>query len=560
MADVRSAGRLTISLFGAFRVRGPDGSDLTPTRQKSRAVLAIIALSPELGRSRTALQDKLWSLMGPEHSAANLRQALTDIRRSLGDYQDCLLAEPRYISLDPERVAVAVDPPAGEGAAAAAMLLDDLTIRDPEFEDWLREQRAKVHDRLDAGSARSTGPAERIDRPATGASFVGWQPAPRLGHGKAPEVERPWVRVLPPELTRGDNDAFLSRVVGDAVAGGLAELNSIEVRDTPLETPGIEIRVEAQAMAKVTAVHLTYTCPHTTRRLWSGTGLVPNDGFIVDADELKRLINEGISVGSIQLRNLYSADDRRTAFAMGYDAIQRMCTLDYDDLQEARRLLDTAFAMEGRGIFLAWRAYAQTYDYVEHNPANRQVLREEAKAYARQAIELEPHNSMVHALTSYVYSLVLDEYHVAHELAERSLALSRHNALAMAFLGRVKSHLGDHQRGYSYAAAARKLAGPTPYQPTLDLICGLTALESGQYDEALRIGELMRALWPRYLSPQRYLVPLYMRAGEKEKARDMLEHLRKVDPSFSLAALRDAYYPNAAIRASGLLNYSEEIL
>src|SRR5215204_6707828 len=98
MSDQGGWPELRISVIGAFRVLAHDGEDLTPRGRKARAVLALLALTPTRRRSRSALQDKLWSDRGPEQGAASLRQALTEIRRAFGErYRDCLVGDIRGV-------------------------------------------------------------------------------------------------------------------------------------------------------------------------------------------------------------------------------------------------------------------------------------------------------------------------------------------------------------------------------------------------------------------------------------------------------------------------------
>ena len=89
---------------------------------------------------------------------------------------------------------------------------------------------------------------------------------------------------------------------------------------------------------------------------------------------------------------------------------------------------------------------------------------------------------------------------------------------------------------------------------------GMAALLSGRCDEAVQAGEVACAMAPTFRPPQRYLVPLYLRAGKRDHARETLERLRRLEPAFSLEVMREPSYPSAGIRASGLLTFSESDL
>src|SRR5215208_5189949 len=145
MSDPGGRPELRICVIGAFRALTRDGEDLTPRGRKARALLALLALTPTRRRSRTALQDKLWSDRGPEQGAASLRQALTEIRRAFGgSYRDCLVTDMRGIGLAPHRITVDLDTADLNELARKVelpQLLDDIDVADEEFEYWLRQQR-----------------------------------------------------------------------------------------------------------------------------------------------------------------------------------------------------------------------------------------------------------------------------------------------------------------------------------------------------------------------------------------------------------------------------------
>ena len=95
-----TAPSLRISVLGPLRVEAGEGTCLTPKGAKNQALLALLALSPEMSRPRRWLEDKLWSQFGPEQASANLRQALSKLRSALGDHADVLRADRASVSLE----------------------------------------------------------------------------------------------------------------------------------------------------------------------------------------------------------------------------------------------------------------------------------------------------------------------------------------------------------------------------------------------------------------------------------------------------------------------------
>jgi len=84
-----AAPRWRTRLFGQFGVWGRDGAaNLGP---KLQALFALLACAPDGRRSRTWLQARLWSEAEAAKAAANLRMALTTLRRALGERADALM-------------------------------------------------------------------------------------------------------------------------------------------------------------------------------------------------------------------------------------------------------------------------------------------------------------------------------------------------------------------------------------------------------------------------------------------------------------------------------------
>jgi hypothetical protein len=169
------AGRrlLMLDLAGPVCLRDAAGTDLTPKARKAQGLLALIGCSPKLRRSRSWVQDKLWSDRGQEQGAASLRQCLTEIRTALGPNSDCLKAEAGWVSFDPARVHVCLEP-TGPSFGEECEFAEGLDIRDPEFECWLRDQRQRFLERghiETAGLDRDRGDTMRRPNGSSGRSL-----------------------------------------------------------------------------------------------------------------------------------------------------------------------------------------------------------------------------------------------------------------------------------------------------------------------------------------------------------------------------------------------------
>ena len=180
-----------IYLFGSLAVTDANNLARTPRSQKSRALIAMLALSPRGSRSRVWLRNKLWSDRAEEQASASLRQALVEIRKALGPAADQLIhADKHTISLDLGRVRVDAlevlqafrNPDGGSNTflpiVTQSEFLEGLDVCDPEFEEWLTLERQVWRDRLEKARAlRDFTPKEERGNGAAHA------PSDDSGHG-----------------------------------------------------------------------------------------------------------------------------------------------------------------------------------------------------------------------------------------------------------------------------------------------------------------------------------------------------------------------------------------
>lgn len=151
--------KLRIGLIGRFALSRADGSLITVSSKRGRALLALLAVAPSGHRERRWLQYKLWSTRGDREGSGSLRQCLTGLRRALGDAGDVLITDRTSVGLDMSQVEVDtanLDKLLSENPNhAKSEFLEGLDIADPEFDDWLREQRTFWESRIEEAAENS---------------------------------------------------------------------------------------------------------------------------------------------------------------------------------------------------------------------------------------------------------------------------------------------------------------------------------------------------------------------------------------------------------------------
>lgn len=145
----------TLRLVGRVRLHDSRGFELSLPSRKVRALLALVALSPQGSASRNRIAGVLWGDRGEAQARASLRQALHELRRALEatELGHALAVDRDTVALDLAALEVdaRLDPALAEHLPLTALearltpwttgLMEDLDGVAPPLDDWLREER-----------------------------------------------------------------------------------------------------------------------------------------------------------------------------------------------------------------------------------------------------------------------------------------------------------------------------------------------------------------------------------------------------------------------------------
>ena len=147
--------RCEIRLLGPLAVMRSDGEPAAFETQKVQALLAILVLSDSPGITREHVASMLWSRSGDKHARANLRQTLASLRKSLGPDAELIKRSGQRLALHSDRAWIDIDrisrlpstdrPDAKElNNLLRGNLVEGLSLNEEPFDEWLREERARV--------------------------------------------------------------------------------------------------------------------------------------------------------------------------------------------------------------------------------------------------------------------------------------------------------------------------------------------------------------------------------------------------------------------------------
>lgn len=530
---------IRLQLVGPFMVLADATSDCTPTGSKNQALLALLALSPSMRRPRRWIEDKLWSTFAPEQASANLRQALTKLRTMLGPHAAALIADRSCVALDTAIVTVDVTDHAlrvDEGRD----LLEGIDVRDPEFEEWLRQERARYRSRVDAARpAQATGLLIRCrsdDHGSGKLQFIGEVLANQIGESIAEQV-RAW-RQSGRHVDAGSNDS------------GDLEI-SCDITDIDDGMVGLGGSDSCRNMVFIKVVHVP-----TGRILYSKLKPVHDPQQVLTSQhEIAAIVFEAAdrALGKLPLAVDNSRPEAR-ATALSRLALYRMFSFEPDALREADSLLSQAHDVDQNGIYTAWRSLIRTIQMIELLEPDPQALRDETLFLNQRALEEGADNALVQALISQVRVMMLGDAAGGLDLAEQSVERNPTSGFGWLSLSVSRMLAGDQNEAIALSQRARDIARFSPFRQWWDLYHCIVSIGCNQSAAAIEAGEAAARQAPSFRPAHRHLLALYAMDGQLDKARAVADKLIKIEPGFTLDRfLNDETYPVRTLRNKGML-------
>lgn len=559
-----------IYLLGPFTLIDGRGQSLTPRSQKAQAILAMLALSARGTRSRVWLRDKLWSDRSEDQAAASLRQALLDIHRSLGPARSLLVADKNTVWLDMDRIwldteaLLAAEHPAER---ITDQLLEGIDIRDPEFENWLTLERQNWYRRIDEGRIQDVleprpQPSRDISKqslllPVTGGPSKPWPKAGATGDNSGrgpPSDDLQWMVALQPPIVVGAGDRgrigaqqfqnLLIKAISDGLGIGVTDLSfaSSEPQDRQISLPlCLQLRLTFEgdmALIELSIKHLI-----DNRMLWLSSltlGRAPLER--AEFGMAVALIAQAVD----QLSNFQEAsakDERLVRDGLLMDGVHAIFRLSRDDLDRAEKRLQAQVEYQPRSSAFAWLSFIRTFQVGQRFSALDAHVIDEAQAYARKALEVDPHNSVSLALVGHVHSFLFREYDYAANLFEKSIKLNPAQPLGWDLYAMLHCYAGQPDKAAAMARWVQELGVYSPHRYYFDTTKCISAGLAGDHRAAISAGEDALRARPNFNSLLRYLVSSHAHAGNLEAARRYLERLDTVEGGFSIHTLRTSGYP-----------------
>ncbi len=577
-----------IFLLGPVSISDHSGIDFAPRNQKSRALIAMLAVAPRGSRSRVWLRDKLWSDRGEDQGSASLRQALLDIRKSLGPkLRDILIADKYTVTLDLSRVRIdifedlenarngntdnLIDP-----ELIPEFFLEGIDIRDSEFEDWLKMERqvwvrryTDVIHPIEQMATDIENPAKQPDPLSRAAQIEGEKSAIKSSDKTLSakpmldSIPKRWsVILIRPTLT--GNQAACHQVatqVSDALTRSMIETDDIRVTNF----------IDAKAQAEINNPDQDCNNISTNAHLALRVRVLQSAEQYSVGIELLRTIDCSLvwsAESQIESRRAQRGDisliyglicrvvDEVVRFFMTFNvsgqsvlqeqigsAVHRMFRLSPGDLDAAEKTLRGIIRDRPSAQAYAWLAFTQTFRIGQRFSKDAPARIEEALYNANKALEINNSNALVLSLVAHIHSYLFSEYDVAAALFERAIRINPAQPMGWDLYAMLHAYVGQYDKARAMADWVQHLGEYSPFSYYFDTTkCIVSSLE-GDYHASIAAGKRALCQQPKFNSILRYLISSNAHLGNMDSARELLRQLQTVEPDFTIGTLLDTGYP-----------------
>lgn len=543
------ARHVRIDLIGDFGLTDETGAAITLRGGKARALLAILARSENTRRSRRWIEQRLWSDRAPEQAGGSLRQALTQIRRALGDHADLLRADRDIVAMANIISDLDADPEtARQKLKSGREFLENVDVRDAAFDEWRQAEHSVIK-----------------------AELLPEQVVPGWALISAGTEVPPFVLQFEnlPTGTAGVVSTSLGELIGQQLAQHAAvEVYRVTGDETHLDIPdqGLSITIEATKLGQQLLVHVSLVARGRGRVLWSRSTQIPlTQDNVISEGAFPQLVYEAVEAAQGAFgHHLPPSSAVYRANALMSKAVSDAFSFDSIRLQRADEFLSDASTSDllPPGLALAWRGLVRQIMLVERTETEIATRLDEAEEFARRSVEVGRENPVVLALAAQVRIMLDADWAIGAVLAQDAVTIAPGNPMAHAALASVQLRRQNYQDAGGLALRGATIATNTKLGPWMFSLCGLAALADGNFEKSIGYFERCYARAPSFRSPMRHLIYLYLSRGETDRAIKLMNRLKQIEPDFCPSRLMDdVTYPVNTLRRTNLIQtYTSELL
>ncbi|MFT5786542.1 MAG: TolB-like protein [Ascidiaceihabitans sp.] len=512
--------KLHLRLHGAFEAYWSDETALDIPGTKLKALLAVLGTAPRQRADRVWLQDMLWGRSGPEAGRASLRQALSRLRRVLGDHFDTILkVEQQTIGLRSGSVVIL-------DAQPDDVFLSGIDVAEEAFEDWLRQQRsrpipAQAHEQISDNSYLLPTVATLPFQMYTLASDGG-----PLGDMLAQEVSRALSRsqflcvISHLSSRRIDAQRVVMKDIHDKIGADYVICGSLRLRDDKM------------------AVVVDLVEVATGRVLWTRDFEGALDAFLAGESELVWQIathtGRGIVMSSLDLAAAMPMPNIKshTLLMSGIGLIHRQNPTGFALARE--QIKEVLSRAPNHSLVHAWLAKWHVLNVQQGWSRDPAVDSKAAADSCRRALDLNPSCAFSLSVDGFVKNNLFRQFDEAAERFDDAISLDPNNAFAWLLKGTLYAFEGFGKEAVKCTTRARRLSPLDPYGYFFDSLSATACASADDFEGALTLANRSLVANPRHTSTLRVRTVSLEMLGRGEEARQSAQELLRIDPDFTI--------------------------
>ncbi|WP_085909203.1 hypothetical protein [Kiloniella majae] len=515
---------LKLRLYGTFSAEWSDGTKLNVRSTKLRAMIALLAMAPDMTRTRSWLQDKLWSLSGAELGRASLRRGLSDLKRAIGpDFEALFDVSHDNIALNDDVVELVGTPTEGE-------FLEGIEIAEGGFTSWVNEQRN--------------------NRPQLTSGLEFFAPADHAGI-------LPAVAVLPffQSFNRTDKDV-LGDMLAEEISRALSRSHLIDVI-SHLSCRNLNMRLlnladVRRALNVEYVIHGSYRLEgerfhldadfldaESGRIIWSRQFSARMSDFLNGGQEIvadiSKQIGQGILATSIELASSKPLSEV-SSHALLVSGVTLMHRLKLASFAKARPLIEEIIRKSPKHAPLyAWLGKWYVLSILQGWSHDIERDSQIASDCTARALDLDPDNSFSLAVDGLVQNNLLKNFDKALSRFDRATDLNPNDALAWLLKGTLCAFRDEGERAVLYTQRARSLSPLDPHKYFFESLSATALLVDKQYDKALGFIESSLKANRHHTSTLRVKIVVLQSLGREKEAASTAKELLKIQPNLTVS-------------------------
>jgi adenylate cyclase len=266
--------------------------------------------------------------------------------------------------------------------------------------------------------------------------------------------------------------------------------------------------------------------------------------FNPDDDMLSRIVSAVSS--AVMKHELGRAQNHALPTLEGYTlllgAIAMMHRTDYHDFDKARLMLEHLIERSKRHpVPHAWLAKWHVMKTAQGWTVDPSVEAEQALACTKNALDLDPNNSLALTVDGLVHSNLLKDMETASKRHQQALESNPNDSLAWLYTGITHAFLGQ---GKQATLASKRALNLSPLDPLKYYYCSLSAsahIAAGEYELAIEMATASLRLNRTHTSTLRALAIAQAMANKIDAAKKTVLDLLKLEPKFNAQMFLERY-------------------